>query len=114
MTDLAQIALEFCKECLGWEDARLDPRPDVFAVYDFTRGEWNGLRFNSLDPVLEAVRYWVRGKNERAWLNISLETGSDWQRWQVEFYAVKVAHDDLCYALLAACVETNRKLSGAG
>ena len=58
MTDkLTETALAFCRECLGWGDAQAQPG-GVSLICNMAPGDWNSLACSSIEPVLEAVRYW--------------------------------------------------------
>lgn len=116
MTDLAQIALEFCRECLGWEDARLiskrqwigynwqidpsDPTVSGSALFDYT----------DLSAVMEAVSDWAFKMNVFVHLHIAVGRYSATVSERGATSASAAAHNNACHALLAACLEANRKL----
>jgi len=100
MSDLAQVALDFCRECLGWADV---------PAYDITDGV--AFKFNDLNAVMAAARSWMPGKSG----SVSLHC------FDGELFVAVVLSDresgvrseplvDPCHALMAACVEAARKL----
>jgi hypothetical protein len=71
------------------------------------------LAYTALDPVMTAVRFWLRGKYMPSELRIILETGAAYTSCRVELHGVQTVHQDICHALLAACVAAHRKLREA-
>jgi hypothetical protein len=54
MGDLQKIALEFCRDCLGWEDAYY---PEGITHSCFTRKMGvSGFRYSNFEVVMDAVR----------------------------------------------------------
>ena len=116
MTDLADIALEFCRECLGWPAAKLSmwgQHSNGMVVSKRSRSVTNRLRYTDLNAVMEAVRGWC--DEHDLILETSHYKGSHMSRvfsnkrcdeaWQ---------HDDnLCKSLLFSCLEANRKLKAS-
>lgn len=108
MTDLAQIALEFCRECLGWE------RAATCAPYTVEHADAPGesLMHTDLNAVLAAVRQWC--DQHDCWVQIQGDYSE--AGWLAEVCpsllddGESAFSTDPCHALLAACVEANRKL----
>lgn len=111
MTHLAQISLEFCRECLGWSHVRTSEAfpgmlvNDEEAVPTFT--------YTDLNAVMEAVRGWC-DKHDRI-LETSYYRGS----YMARVFTAATRRDEVweqdeqdCAALLAACVEASRKMKG--
>jgi hypothetical protein len=64
--------------------------------------------------VVGATKTWLSVRvTDRSWLSITLKPSTDWTDWWVQFFDVSIVDPDLRYALLAACVEANRKLKEA-
>ncbi len=111
----AEVALAFCRECLGWEKAHCNGA--VFleresAIGGYAPGELDWLDLNA---VIEAGRGWCKAQG----LWISTNCSPVTSLWRLELFSYGFKSDkpvesaSLCYALLAACVEANRKLNGA-
>jgi hypothetical protein len=113
MTELAEVALAFCRECLGWEDAYI-AAGSINAPDD---GQ-SGVRMFFYDTGGAAIQH------VHAWCK---EHCCHWgvvgnsRHGESEYLAYVIPHDDYwegrdesaespCRALLAACVEANRKL----
>ncbi len=119
MSNTADIALEFAKECMGWEDAKLSmwgPHSNKMVVTKRGRAVVNRLRFTDLAAVMDAVRGWCDRTNHR--LEIQSNRGNGTARWLVQIrldgeLSAFQARDSLAHALLAACVEASRKLKTA-
>ena len=110
-TDLAETALAFCRECLGWEQCR-----DYFdcSVCSVQRTTGEQFRYHDLAAVMEAVTSWCREHSMLIEI-VYMEEG-DGRPWAVSFPSAAPAYgasgDNLCHTILAACVEANRKLKG--
>lgn len=127
MTDLAQIALEFCRECLGWEDVYTSEvqHPDE-QVYSPSRVIMSGkntneFHYTDLDAVMAGVRGWChatkyRNRRYLRFLGFALHYGSQKKKYTASIKAgVRLAiysSANPCHALLAACVEASRKMKG--
>ena len=109
MTAPEDVALAFCRECLGWKKAEAHPVPYAEVLEDPKKYRSSDFKYTDLNCVTKAVRAWVQGKVEAAWLDIQLAGSTDWTKWRVSLYDVEVVHDDLCHALLSACVEACQK-----
>jgi hypothetical protein len=118
MTDLAEVALDFARECLGWPEAHHE-NDNVF----FYRWEGNVLKqvdylyFTDLNAVMDAVNTWRR--SAKVWVSIHT-VASDIGNWDVEAgrkgqrtSLCRYVTDDLCLAVLSACVSANRKMKEA-
>lgn len=126
MTGLAQIALAFCRECLRWErpaDRRFaeqnqDPHgnpsrawtPYVFDFY----GKHGQLHFTDLSSVAEAARHWCDQNDASLELAYHGILPGEWEARIVTPVSLEaIVHADPCHALLAACVQADRKLKSA-
>ncbi|HEX3747555.1 MAG TPA: hypothetical protein VHW09_26655 [Bryobacteraceae bacterium] len=120
MTDLSDIALAFCRECLGWHNA--------------TKGDWpfseligNGplpgsecFGFADLNTVMDAVRAWLTEQEDLGLLFGINRHGDYLAQVQDECYSPSaVVGGDIyrsegnpCRALMEACLEAARKLKG--
>jgi hypothetical protein len=124
MTALAQIALEFCKSCLGWEEAdtfTIGRKQQVVRNLSATSGAGDIFNATDLNTVMETVRKWCRENS--LWWEIHGEHNAAGIRHYIQVMvgdyvgsealggtSVEVTHKTVCYALLAACVEASRKL----
>jgi hypothetical protein len=121
MDALAQTAIDFAHECLGWKDAA--GTHGINTVFEHLGdGPCSALLFTDLNAVMDAVRGWIA---ERP-LDIEIHFGNVAEGYVVLMKrfvkhgkhramadAFAERDDNLCHALLAACVEASRKL-GAG
>lgn len=116
MTSLADVALAFCRECLGWEDARiLNGTQTVFEGHGGGR-----LGYTDLNAVMEAARGWR--KDQLVWHKVTCGPGAHYVVHITKMpddggeHAVLGAgcNPSLCLALLAACVEASRKMKEVG
>ena len=127
MTDLAQIALDFCRTCLGW-DHPMDRRhadtkrnaagdgpyrawtPYVFDFY----GKHDQFHYTNLNAVMDAVRRW-RDQTQDAldeYVTVTLSCASGQYIGHAFIGRGKpttVASDSPCHALMASCIEAQRK-----
>lgn len=135
MTALAQTALDFCRECLGWArpvDRKFAEQnlnctgdggskawtPYIFDYY----GKLGQFHYTDLNAVMGAVRGWVSSYGEEG--DGTSVVCVELRVMAVGNYAV-VSHmehstlartegtADPCHALMAACVEAARKLKAA-
>jgi hypothetical protein len=113
MTPLAQTALDFARECLGWEDAA--GTHGINTVFEHLgEGPCAALTFTDLNAVMDAVRGWCDARN--AVIEISCAKDNVLARVRVLTIAGEPywQHcDTLQEALLAACIEASRKLRAA-
>ena len=116
-SDLAQTALDFCRECLGWEDAAASmwgQCSNKMVVAKRGRSVVERLRYTDLNAVMEAVRGWcIRNK-----LGLTLccdQSGFEVIVFSASFDEIdeEATNQNPCHALLAACVEAARKLRAA-
>lgn len=109
MTELAEVALKFARECLGWDDATLSPT-GAECVFSQRVSITKRLMFADLNSVMEAIRGWHRKHK----LFLSVQSYPEHDVFEVQVFDAKVTVDyeyqNLCHALLAACVEASRKL----
>ncbi|TAK97731.1 MAG: hypothetical protein EPO08_20845 [Rhodospirillaceae bacterium] len=62
--DISQIALEFCREVLGWEDARYYAADkEVHEEHIYSSSARAAFLYASLEPVMKAVEKWWLGLN---------------------------------------------------
>ena len=108
MTPLAQTAIDFCRECLGWKDADevLGFAP---ALYVSGNEPEEMLFFMDLSAVIRAVREWC----DRTGCRIEMHYSPDQNGFGVLCEGVDTWDADPCQALLEACVEASRKLKTA-
>ena len=118
MTEFIEIARAFCRECLGWNcpvHRRNRKGPPQIQVKE-GRNVLKRFEYSDLSQVAAAVREWA----ERNDILVTLLWGADkyvaecdaWHQGEEPDHArSEVAHADPCQALLAACVEANRKLN---
>lgn len=110
MTSLADIALAFARECLGWKDAKDGNALGPF-VWSPPYNSGKELWYNSLDKILEAVRRWCDSHDAAMELAYHGFLTGEWEaRVATPVSVEEMVHGDLCHALLAACVEAARKL----
>ncbi|MBP3955353.1 hypothetical protein J8F10_08680 [Gemmata sp. G18] len=114
MTDISQIALEFCREVLGWSDASAEFAVDGVIWNGKSNEQITGFRFDDLNGVMEAVRGWCDTNN--AVIETSCAKDSVVARVRLLSFDGEPfwQHcDTLQEALLAACVDASRKLKAA-
>lgn len=108
MTPLQQTALDFARECLGYDTAKLHPNGDLELSFVPPRG-FNDFRYTDLNAVMGAVCEWC----DRHELNIDMYyVPAPSGMWHIDVNCDPIESRDPCHALLAACVEANRKLKG--
>lgn len=107
--DLATVALAFAKEVLGWEDAAIHREyPSIIATE-------NSFPFADLNAVMGTVRGWC-DRNGNALLQIVYLNEGNGESFAVDIHGegmeilADVGNDNLCHALLSACVEANRRM----
>ncbi len=113
MTPLAHIALDFCRECLGWEDVR----EDGIGIYVYCHPERPNklLSFTDLNAVMDAVRGWCDENDTAVEIGYYGYIPGEWEVQAATPISLEtIQSGDLCQALLAACVEARRKLKAAG
>lgn len=112
MTDVAQIAIEFCRECLGWEECR------IYFGDTIQRTTGEQLRFSDLNAVMAAVRGW-RDETQDAfdeYVTVTLTCAAGeyiGHAFVGTGQPTTAKSENPCHALLAACVEASRKLKAA-
>lgn len=121
---LANIALEFCKSCLGWERAFISKIANGSERFidrgQFSKvGERAILTYESLDAVLSAVREWCE-QHSYGW---SLGSGDETQRLTAIIYTEYdeierpwvMMHGELdehpTYNLMSACIAASKAQS---
>lgn len=104
MTPLQQAALDFCREVLGWVHC------DKGASREWIVRNQEFFDYTDLSAVMDAARTWCG----RSGLILRMELGPerfavylDTRKWQ---HLASSYSPDACHALLAACLEANRKL----
>lgn len=116
MTSLADVALAFAKECLGWDAASAQYVGDN-VIWNGKFNEYStGFHFDDLNAVMEAVRGWCEANTLDCTLRyvcisklfearlVGEENGSMGRE------LAQILYTEPCHALLAACVEAARKL----
>jgi hypothetical protein len=108
-TDLAQVALEFARECLGWEKAYHDAFFGRIGEGSHPLPGTRSLDYTDLNAVISAAQKWCN----RTMSGLTLE----YMPRQEGFGAYCEGNDtwdaNPCHALMAACVEASRKLKAA-
>lgn len=113
MTSLSQIALDFCRDCLGWDDALSLPghfgQPSVISH----QREYC-LVFTDLGTVIESIRQWCDKNDASLELAYHGILPGEWEARIVTPVSLEaIVHADPCHALLAACVQAARKVESA-
>jgi hypothetical protein len=115
-----ELALAFCRECLGWPEATAvsdhrsfhivenRPRPELSHAYGKSRGFQ--LDPGDLGHVLNAVRNWCDTHAAALSLNYTPGSMKDFWRARMAPYA-EAAGDDPCDVLLRACLAGNRNVA---
>lgn len=125
MTGLAETALAFCQECLGWEQPEIRDSIIVFRSSD-PLGPSHGFvalqNFTDLNAVMLAASEWCKKvKLTLSFIYFPNVAGFDdgiAEPAVRRLTILRVGDDggvhfgDPCHALLTACVEANRKLKG--
>jgi len=116
-TALAEVALAFAKDCLGWKDARL-PRQRCFGggVLITTRNPNKYLRPDILDDVMSVVEEWTKEHRYSASLHCfegNAYTAIIRREDEVPGIVGRATNRNHCHALLSACVKAARKLREA-
>jgi hypothetical protein len=115
VTDLAQTALDFCRECLGWEHCEAiegSPKGTIVLTQHGHMGNF-GDYFHSADlsAVQAAVQRWCDRTDGAFELSYNGFIPGEWEAQVVTPASVEpIIHADPCLALLAACVQAARKL----
>jgi hypothetical protein len=110
MSNLSRLAIEFARECLGWDNPTAGGSAGPFV---FPTGGWcdneNYLWYSHIDKVMEFVRRWCRGFNLSFTQHHILQTrfAFEFQQWLDGMADIEW----LCGALLTACIEAQRKLT---
>jgi hypothetical protein len=118
---LRAAALAFCKECLGWQDALWTNDCGHPYIYEYVDKELahspippyqRQFGYTHLDQVAKAVREWIRpvditpAHHARLFATIIPDLFS-------RFFVGALDEAGLCYELMAACVEANRRRTDA-
>jgi hypothetical protein len=109
VTVLAQVAVAFCRGCLGWEDVREDGIG--LYVYSHLDRPKKLFHYHDLNAVITTVRKWCDKHGAIAILGFGKgdECSASVEFWDVDAYG-EIEYPDPCHALLAACVEAQREL----
>jgi hypothetical protein len=114
MTELAEVALAFCRECLGWEKVHTFTfGRELWVVRNLSATSDVGDTFNATDlnAVMEAVRGWCDLNDAAVEIGYYDYIPGEWEVHAITpISSEPVQSDNLSRALLAACVEANRKL----
>lgn len=109
---LADIALRFCEECLGWDKAEAGARK---ILEDHQQFETSGLDFTDLGQIESVVADFLE---TRYWMQINRDLTSEF-KWLVTvghqnlsvkgsiFAHATARNDDLGHAMLEACGRAN-------
>src|SRR4051794_19944056 len=92
MSEVADVALAFARECLGWEDAHFHDHPDIRQIITDS-GEPSFLivkrfRYSDLNPVMEAVQKWCKEHSCHWGLVGNSRNGT------IEYLSYVLPHDD--------------------
>ena len=106
------IALDFCREVLGWGDAtNVSQTGRVYPSVCWSPSRALDFRFTDLNAVADAVRDWCDRTDSAVDMSYDGLIPGEWEVPVVTPASVEVAvHPDPCQALLFACVEASRKL----
>ncbi len=124
MTSLAYTSLQFCRVCLGWDrpvDRKFseqnrnctgDAGSKAWSPYIFDyHGRHDQFQYTDLSKVTASVRNWCDEHDASVEVGYYGHIPGEWEVNVVTFASVEsITSDDLCHALLAACVEAGRKL----
>jgi hypothetical protein len=103
-TDIVDVALSFCRECLGWKQAEVT-KAGVICNWN-NSGDHFFFDPKNLDAVMKAVREWLSAK-ELYEVDPKYE---DIIAFSFGGYFVGIQDQaELCHDLMAACVETRRR-----
>ena len=110
MTPLQQTAIDFCREVFGWKEAYLGSdfvleRPR--ASWLENRGEFE---FTDLNAVMSSVAEWSRTAVKP--IVCGLDEDGFWAAAVGDASQTRHDSNDMCHALLAACLAAQRKLKG--
>lgn len=111
MTALADTALAFAREILGWEDAEFAP-PEVNIICVFTSTPF-GMRFeySKLDSVACLVRHWCDEHEASFELSYYGHVPGEWEAEVSTPVSAEQAIDpNPRIALMTACLEASRNL----
>lgn len=117
MTPLQQTALDFCRECLGWEtptESMWGQCSNGMVVLKRGRSVVRRLRYTDLNAVMDAVRGWC-GQH-----GYGIEMHYNRGQWFTCVDIVRHTEEmgnygnasDPCHALMLSCLAANRKLKG--
>lgn len=118
MTTPAQIALDFCREVLGWErpvdrkygERERDPHGEPSRAWSPYLFDYHGrhpqFHYSELSAVMPAVQAWC----DREGCDLELHYHPRHGGFGVLCGGIDTWNENPCHALLAACVQANRKL----
>lgn len=102
MDDVRQLALEFCRTCLGWENGQTCNIPGLTEnIFDHQRV--GNFKFTDLHAVLSEVRAYL--SKQPADSSLEGELDSVFTVWLTD----TASTEELCKRLMTACVEDARK-----
>jgi hypothetical protein len=119
MTDIAETALAFCREVMGWNDAEIPrhaSRRNIEVQSYAGDGKFITKRFNftDLNAVMEAVRVWCKRRGK----TLVLVIGDGRVEFKINggveiIYGIESGNMALCRHSMRACVDLERKLKAA-
>lgn len=116
MTDVSETGIDFARECMGWEDARL-PKPDDEIVISDSRAL--GLDVGDLNGVMAEVYGWCVSRRLTFSLTIQeclTEAGRPLNVWKCSVSAGRrclgsgFSESDIAEAVMCACVLASRRV----
>lgn len=117
------VALAFCRDCLGWEDARcIDNDGDLSILGSVSRKPTGAklpphrrsFHFMQLDQVMAAVVAWLDDETDRLAAPARTRAACRLGRVTAVYRAGRLDQAEFSRALLSACVAAVRVPEGAG
>jgi hypothetical protein len=120
-SSVAEIALAFCRECLGWKKATIGNSPFAGMIGNGPLPGSECFNFVSLNTVMEAARAWWQSVGGEKDFRFRIELGDNLNIVSINRHddAADIAGiatapcENLCFGLMAACLEAARKLKEA-
>jgi predicted signal transduction protein with EAL and GGDEF domain len=120
MTDIAETALAFAKECIGWDDAGITDGSDspnlvvFFKSMDPIEPAPDYFEATNLAAVMDSVSRWCFERKCNLEIKIYPDAVRVWVMLDGEDLGCGKSDDDLCAALMSACLEAGRRFSSVG
>jgi len=118
--EVEEVALAFCRECLGWPEASFTSRHSIYEnmrrpEMSYIAGKMHGFELDPRDfgQVMNAVKEWC--DITAVSLSLKYSPGSDKDAWCAQLAPHSEARgEDLCTCMMQACLDAHRKIGESG